>query len=200
MIEGLRLANGGRIDRTSCAALHLRRPPVWRLRRRYTRLGAARQRRAPHGSLVQVPPAARRAGRRCRGAQRAGRGAPRRSALHAEPARHAGRAVRGSRGAQPEPLADTVLRYRRRQRPARAVHPGGLLLQNVHVAERRLEVALRAAHPRGGGLRKGAHAGRSGSLRHALRALRRAGGRRRSGRSGRGRRGRGRRGAGHAVR
>ena len=65
--------------------------------------------------------------------------------------------------------------------------PGGLLLQNVHVAERRMEVALRAAHPRGGGLRQRADAGRSRSLRRALRTLRRAGRRRRPRRSRRGR-------------
>ena len=55
-------------------------------------------------------------------------------ALHAEPARDAGRAVRRPRRREPEPLAEPRLRRAGRQRPAVAAAPGGVLLQDVHVA------------------------------------------------------------------
>ena len=123
-----------------------------------------------------------------------------RGALHAEPARDAGRALRRARGGKPEPLALARVRSCRRERSHRAADPGGLLLQDLHVAAGRMEAALRAAHPRHGGARARADAARSGSLHAPLRALRRAGRRRRTGRAcGRARGGRMRR-AGDAVR
>ena len=72
----------------------------------------------------------------------------RRGPLHPEPARHPGRALRGPGSAQPEPLAEPRLRCRRPQRPLRALHPGRVLLQDLHVAAARVARALRAAHPR----------------------------------------------------
>ena len=65
------------------------------LRRRHARLGAARQWRAPGRALLQVSPAARHPGGRGRGAECAGHRRSRRRARDAEPARDAGRALRG---------------------------------------------------------------------------------------------------------
>jgi len=111
---------------------------------------------------------------RRRGAQRAGGRAPRRRALHAQPARHPARAVRGTRSAQSEPLAEPCLRPRRRQRSARPVHPGRVLLQDLHVATARVAIALRAAHSRRRRPRTLSHRGRPRPVRLALRPLRRA--------------------------
>ncbi len=82
------------------------------------------------------------------------------------------------------------------QRLARAAAAGRLLLQDLHVAGRLLDAGLRAADPPRGGPRRGARRRRSGSLREAPCALRRAGGRRRPGRARGG--ARGRRAAGRA--
>ncbi len=193
MIEGLRAGERRAHRSLACAALQLRRPrrtaasPATRSPRRCspTACTSWAARSSTTGRAACWPPAPRSPTRwsRCAATRRATRRtcAPRRSSC-----------TRGSRRTA-RTAGRPGLRCRRRQRPARAVHPGGLLLQNLHVAAGRVEVALRAAHPRGGRLRKRAHAGRSRSLRRALRALRRAGRRRRPRRSRRGRRGRRRR-------
>ena len=59
----------------------------------------------------------------------------RRRPLHAQSARDAGRAARRARRDEPEPLAVARLRRRRAQRPALAAASGGLLLQDLHVAD-----------------------------------------------------------------
>ena len=115
---------------------------------RYARLRPAAQRRAPRRPVVQVPPAARHSCRGRRRAQRAGCGSSRRGAVRTQSARDPGRDLRRAAGAEPEPLAEPRLRSRRRQRCAVAVHPGRLLLQDLHVAAARVEVTLRAADPR----------------------------------------------------
>ncbi len=66
------------------------------------------------------------------------------------------------------------IRCRPYQRCAVAVLSGGLLLQDLHVAARRLEGRVRACDSPRRGLRSGADASRSGSLRAALCALRSA--------------------------
>ena len=76
-----------------------------------------------------------------------------------------------------------ALRPRPRERLPVAAVPGGLLLQDLHVAARGLGRALRAADPPRRGARPRAGAAGSGPLRAALRALRRAR-RRRAGRPG----------------
>ena len=128
-----------------------------------------------------------------RGAERARDRAPRRGARDAEPARDAGRALRRARGAFAEPLAEPRLRPRPRERFPVADLPGGLLLQDLHVAARGLGGALRAADPPRRGARPRAVAAGPGPIRAALCALRRARrrrGARRARRGARGRRGR----------
>ena len=77
--------------------VHVRWRRLPRLRRRYAGLGAARQWRSSGWALVQVSPAARNSGRRGRGAERAGRRLARAWQVYAQPARDAGRALRGPR-------------------------------------------------------------------------------------------------------
>ena len=161
--------------------VHVRRPAVRRVRRRHARLGAARERRPPVRPLVQVSPSARAAGRRFRGAERARVGRTRRGAMHAERARDAGRDLRGTRRREPESLACARLRRDGPQRPVRAAHAGGVLLQDLHVAAFGLAPLVRACHtprsrPRSRTVRAGPR-----SLRPAVRTLRRARGRRRPG-------------------
>jgi hypothetical protein len=86
-------------------------------------------------------------------------------------------------GREPEPLAVARLRSRRGQRSGGAASSGRLLLQDLHVAEGRLEASLRAADPQRGRPRHRARPARSRPLRLALRPLRGAGGRRRRGRA-----------------
>ncbi len=109
-----------------------------------------------------------------RGTERARDRAPRRGARDAEPARDAGRALRRARGAFAEPLAEPRLRPRPRERLPLADLPGGLLLQDLHVAARGLGGALRAADPPRRGPRPRAVAAGPGPVRAALCALRRA--------------------------
>ncbi len=70
--QSFRLA-ARRPDRSRQAAyVHFQRPPVSRLRRRYARLRAARQRRAPRRAQFQVSPSARHRHRGSGGTERAG--------------------------------------------------------------------------------------------------------------------------------
>src|SRR3546814_15015144 len=73
------------------------------------------------------------------GAERAGP-ARRGRAHRSQSPRHYGRAVRRSRGGEPELLAEPPLRPREPERQPRAVAAGGLLLQDLHVSseERRV--------------------------------------------------------------
>ena len=169
------------------------------LRRRYARLGASRQRRAPRRALLQVPPSPRHPLGRSRGAERARRAAHRRAA-RAEHARDRDRALRRARGAKPEPLALARLRPLGRQRLVLALHQGGLLLQDLHVAGGAVGEALRAADPPRRRARPRRRRRGSGPLRESLRLLRRAGDRLGSGRAVGGARGRSRRRSRHPVR
>ena len=123
------------------------------LRRRHARLGAARQRRASRRPLVQVSPPARHPRRGRRGAERAGRRSARtRRAttpnLRATQVELYDGLERDSQNRWPSLAFDVGAR----QRPALAVHSRRLLLQDLHVAARRLEARLRAADPRAAGL------------------------------------------------
>ena len=79
---------------------------------------------------------------------------------------------------EPESLAEPQVRRRPGERSAVGVFSRRLLLQDLHVAAQRLEGLVRAPHSPRRRARAGADAARSGSLRSALCALRRAGGRR----------------------
>ena len=147
MSEQSHRSRPGRPHRPQPAArLHLRRQALRGLCRRHARLGPARQWRASRRAQLQIPPPARHHDRRLRGAQRA------------DPAAHAATApspiIRatqielydGPGRREPEPLAVAALRHRRRQQSAVALFPGGLLLQDLHVAAQRLD-EIRACHP-----------------------------------------------------
>ena len=160
MSAGLRTAQRRAHRPLAAARVPLRRPPVPGLSGRHARLGPARQRRAPHGALVQVSPAARHPRRRRGGAQCAGHGAratPRAMTpnLRATQVELYEGLEAHSQNRWPEP----GLRSRRRERPARPVHPGGLLLQDLHVAAtaRGTRCTSRAsAPPRASGARRSA--------------------------------------------
>ena len=120
--------------------------------RRHAGLGAARQRRASGRALVQVSPAARHLSAGPKSPMRWWRSIAAARREDAEPARHAGRAVRWARRGKPEPLAIAGLRRWCRQRSALAAVPGRLLLQDVHGSalprlQLGLEDDLRADHP-----------------------------------------------------
>ena len=174
--RALRTASGGRIERSARAQLPLRRALLQRLCRRHPRLRAARQRRAPDGPLLQVPPPARGARRRRRGTQRAGHRAPRRRARHPEPARHAGRAVRGARCLQPEPLAraspSMSARSTTSSRPS--FRPASTTRPSCGRAAPGTRCTSRASAPRPASGRAPSAADPD-TLRQPLRALRRAG-------------------------
>ena len=150
MTGAFRTAAGGRIDRSSRSRFTFDGTAYHGLRGRHAGLGAARQRRPPRRPLVQISPPARHPRRRRGGAERAGRRSTAATgALDAEPARHAGRALRGPRRREPEPLAFARLRRRRSQRPALAALRRRVLLQDLHVAGARAwKRCLRADDPR----------------------------------------------------
>ncbi len=200
MSVGFRTEQGGRVDRDRPLALQVRRAPLCRARRRHPRLRAAGERRASRRALVQISPPARHPGRRRGRAERAGRHPARRGAHRAQSARDTSGTLRGAAGGEPEPVARARRRSRRRQRPARAVVSGRVLLQDLHVAAEGLGAVLRAAHPGDGGPRPRPHAPRPRPLPEPLRPLRRAGGGRRAGRSRGGADGGGRRRARGLVR
>ena len=158
----------------AAARVHLRRSPLRWIRRRHACLGTAGQRRAPHQPQLQISPAARYLQRGIGGAERAGPAWPGRAHGTERPRDHA-RTLRGPHGNQPELLAVRGLRLRRCQRCGLRTDPGGLLLQDFHVATHAALVAeVRASDsPR---RRDGPRSDRSGSrrLRAAVCALRRA--------------------------
>ncbi len=106
MKQPYRLKKGGLIDRSRTLSLQLRRLALRRTSGRHARLGAAGQRPAHAGALVQVSPAARHPGGRQRGPGGAGgdrrRGRPHRP----QHARDRAGALRRARGAGAELLAD----------------------------------------------------------------------------------------------
>ncbi len=107
-----RLDKGGLIDRDGAAELPLRRQELFRLPGRHAGVGADRQWRQAGRPLVQVPSPARHPDVRLGRAQRAGRtvrtGARREPNIQGDD----GRALRGARGRQPEPLAVAAPRCR----------------------------------------------------------------------------------------
>ena len=72
------------------ASFHLRRPFISRLRRRYTGIRVAGERRSSGRAIVQISSSARHPVRRVRGTQRTGHDRSRRRAHHAEPASDSG--------------------------------------------------------------------------------------------------------------
>ncbi len=163
MNAALRTAAGGRIDRSRVLQFRFDGRPY---------SGVSRATRSPRRCS---PTACTSSGRsfkyhRPRGILAAGAeepnalvdGAPRCRALHTRTC--APRRSSCTRGCRP--TARTAGRASRfdvgaRQRLLLALHPGRLLLQDLHVAARRLALALRAAHPRRRGPRQGARAARS---------------------------------------
>ena len=115
--QPFRTAAGGRIDRAKPHSLHASTDET------YTASPATRwprrcsPGRASRRPLLQVSPPARHHGGRRGRAERAGDvsrdAGVRTPAGHAQSPRDAGRAVRGPRGHQPEPLALPAFRYRR---------------------------------------------------------------------------------------
>ena len=101
--------------------------------------------------------------------------------MHAERARDAGRDLRGTRRREPEPLACARLRRDGPERPVRAAHAGGVLLQDLHVAAFGLASLVRACHTPRSRTRSRTVCAGPRSLRPAVRTLRRARGRRRPG-------------------
>ncbi len=179
MSQTHRLA-GGLVDRAAHARLHLQWPGDGGPPRRHAGLGAARQRPAAGGPLVQVSPAARHPQRRVRGAERAGDAARGRAGRAEHPGDDGG-AFRRAERPQPEPPRPARLRPDGGQRPALALPERGVLLQDLHVAEGLLGKALRAGDPRLGRARPALGRARPGQLRQGLPALRPAGDRRRPG-------------------
>ena len=165
--------------------LQRRRPQLYRVRRRHPGVGPAGVGRAGDGAQLQVSSAARRAGRRRGGAERPVRRRAGRPA-RAEHTRHRSLHLRGAVRLEPEPLAEPRLRSGRGEPVARALHPGGLLLQDLLRRPAAVE-GLRAVHPRRCGPRARAAGAGGGRLRASRGVLRRAGGRRRPVRTGGGR-------------
>ena len=132
-MAGYRLPRGGTRDRPHAAASLLASTAraVVRLCRRHRRLGAARLRAHARRALLQVSSPARHLfGRRRRSRTRWLRSAAARPPSRT-PRRRSSRRATGC-GAQPERLAFARQRFRRGQRPVRAVLRRGLLLQDLH--------------------------------------------------------------------
>ena len=128
-------------------AIHLRRQKLSGPSRRHAGLGAAGQRCAADGPIVQISPPARPADRRFRRTQRAW------SNCAAARGRNPTRAPRrpncydGLVAKSPEPLAVACIRRDGDQRPVVALPDRRVLLQDLHVAGGVLGKALRADHP-----------------------------------------------------
>ena len=133
-MAGYRLPRGGtRVDRSRPLRFTFDGASVVRPCRRHGRLGAARLRAHARRPLLQVSPPARRLFGRLGRAERAGHARQRRryrSERQGDDRRGGGR----DGGAQPERLAVARQRFRRRQRPVRAVLLRRLLLQDLHRA------------------------------------------------------------------
>ena len=175
-----RIPGQGPSDACKDRALHLRRQELYGARRRYRRLGAARQRRASRRPFVQVSPAARHPVGRRRRAERADRRFARRCPQAAERARHgAGSLRRHDRRARrtagrrsPSMSARSTICCRRSLPPASTTRPScGRSAAWKHVYE--------PLHPPCRRSRRRADGRRSGPLFQPLCPLRRAGGRRR---------------------
>ncbi len=151
-----RLATGGRINRAIAADLHVQRPHVSGPSGRHARLRAARERRALRRAQLEVSPAARHRDGGCRRAE-CGRAARNRRVHGAECARDRSRAVSGTRRDEREREAEHRERSHGDQPEVRALHSGGLLLQDVHVAAQVL-AEVRGSDPRCSGSRQGARA------------------------------------------
>ena len=131
------------------------------------------------GAELQAPSSSRHLQRRRRGAE-CHRPARERRPNHAEPAGDADRALRRPERDQRQRLAVPRHRSPVDQRPVRAVAAGGLLLQDVHVAEA-VVARLRRGDPPRRRPRTGAEGTGPGHLRPDAHPLRRAGGGRRPG-------------------
>ena len=155
------------------ARVHLQRQALRGPRRRHARLRAARQRRRRRRAELEISPAAGHRRLRRGGAQR-DRAAGRGRRHGAERARDRGGAPRRPRREQCERVAERRFRRAGVRGSLRALHAGGFLLQDVHVAEIVLD-EVRARHPQG--VRPGHMPVRAGPrpLRQDERPLRRAG-------------------------
>ena len=143
---------GSYLDRTRAVSFTFNGRTLTGLCRRHARLRAARQRRAPRRAQLQAAPAARHLVLRRGGAERAG-GRGRGCAPHAERARDAAADRRGPERGERQLLAGCGAGPGRTHRRLRRTAAGGLLLQDLQVAEL---AAVRACHPPHGGPGAGA--------------------------------------------